>query len=279
MLSLVADGRIRLDAPIDRYLPGLLPYSEPITVRQMLEHRSGLFDYANVLWATPKRVAASRNRDYTPADLVGLFTKKPLQFTPGSRFGYSNSDYVVLGLLVEKITKQRYVTALERRVLRPAGLHHTFAPGHDPKLRRPSMRGYEAVWSKTRLTDLTGYNMSAAWASGDIVSTTGDINRFYTALLGGKLLPPNLLRQMKQSKPAFPGVEYGLGLGHTKMCGQQVWGHVGGVPGYGTYTFTSPESARQITVSVNRSLKLSDSAEKAINTLVAGEFCGNTTPR
>jgi D-alanyl-D-alanine carboxypeptidase len=274
VLSLVADGRVRLDAPVDRYLPRLLPYAAPITVRQLLQHRSGLFDYAKVLWASPKLVAASRYRDYAPNELVRIATKRPLQFTPGSRFGYANTDDVVLGLLVERITKQPYATALARRVLRPAGLRHTYVPGHDPRLRRPSMRGYEAVRSGTRLTDLTGYNMSAAWASGDIVSTTGDLNRFYAALLGGKLLPANLLRQMKRSKPAFPGFEYGLGLGHAVMCGQQVWGHVGGVPGYGTYTFTSPRTARQITVSVNRSLTLSTSAENAINTLVAAEFCG-----
>ena len=121
--------------------------------------------------------------------------------------------------------------------------------------------------------------MSAAWASSDLVSTTGDINRFYAALLGGKLLPPNLLRQMKRSGPAFPGFEYGLGLGHGEMCGQQVWGHVGGVPGYGTYSFTSPRTARRITVAVNRSITLGAAAEKAINALVAAEFCGDAAPR
>lgn len=279
VLSLAADGRIRLDAPIDRYLPGLLPYSERITVRQLLQHRSGLFEYGEVLWATPELAAASRYRDYAPADLVRIAAKRPLQFTPGSRFGYSNTDYVVLGLLVERVTHQRYATALARRVLRPAGLRHTHVAGHDPALPRPSMHGYEAIRPKPRLTDLTGYNMSVAWASGDLVSTTGDINRFSSALLGGRLLPPNLLRQMKRSEPAFPGFEYGLGLGHAEMCGQQVWGHIGGVPGYGTYAFTSPGTARQITVSVNRSLTLSASAKTAINTLVAAEFCGDTGTR
>jgi D-alanyl-D-alanine carboxypeptidase len=84
---------------------------------------------------------------------------------------------------------------------------------------------------------------------------------------------------MQQSAPAFPGFEYGLGLGHTEMCGQQVWGHVGGVPGYGTYSFTSPQSRRQITISVNRSLTLSPAAEDEINALIADEFCGDPARR
>ena len=274
VLSLVADGRIDLDAPISRYLPGLLPYSKPIKVRQLLQHRSGLFDYGNVLWPNPKVVARSRHRDYAPADLVRIATRKPLQFTPGDRFLYSNTDYVVLGLLVEKVTGDSYANELSRRVLGPAGLRHTYIAGHDPRLRQPSAHGYEAVNSSTRLTDLTTYNMSVAWASGDIVSTLHDVNLFYAALLGGRLLPPTLLRQMQQSEPAFPGFEYGLGLGHTEMCGQQIWGHQGGVPGYGTYSFTSPESGRQITISVNRSLTLGSAAETEISTLIADEFCG-----
>ncbi|GAA4630314.1 serine hydrolase domain-containing protein [Actinoallomurus vinaceus] len=279
VLRLVADGRIDLDAPIDRYLPGVLPYSEPITVRQLLQHRSGLFDYGSVLWANPQLVARSRYRDYAPADLVRIATQKPLQFTPGREFGYSNTDYVMLGMLVEKVTGDSYAHELSRRVLDPAGLRHTYIAGHDPRLRQPSARGYEAVHSSTRLTDLTTYNMSVAWASGDIVSTAHDLNLFYSALFGGRLVPRTLLQQMQQTQPAFPGFEYGLGLGHTEMCGQQVWGHVGGVPGYGTYSFTSPQSARQITISVNRSLTLSKAAGDEINALIADEFCGDPAQR
>jgi D-alanyl-D-alanine carboxypeptidase len=277
VLSLVADGKIDLDAPIDHYLPGLLPYPEPITVRQLLQHRSGLYDYANVLWPNPKVMAESRHLDYAPADLVriAIAAQETLPFTPGEQFLYSNTDYVILGMLVEKVTGDSYAHELSRRVLGPAGLRDTYLPGHHPRLRQPSARGYEAVDSSGRLTDLTTYNMSVAWASGDLVSTTHDLNLFYSALFGGRLLPLPLLRQMQQSDDAFPGFEYGLGLGHTEMCGQQVWGHQGGVPGYGTYSFTSPQSARQITISVNRSLTLSPAAEDAINALIAVEFCGD----
>jgi D-alanyl-D-alanine carboxypeptidase len=276
VLRLVADGRIRLDAPVSRYLPRLLPYRRPITVRQLLEHRSGLFDYEHVVWPSVRAAARRRARDYAPAQLVGIATRRPLQFPPGSRFLYSNTDYVVLGLLVEKVTGHSYARELARRVLRPAGLKHTHLAGHDSRLQRPAARGYERLGG--RFHDLTRYDMSVAWASGSIVSTAADVNRFYAALLEGRLLPARLLAQMEHSRPAFPGFGYGLGLGHAVMCGQQVWGHVGGVPGFSTYSFTSPRTKRQITVSVNRGLTLGDAAENAIMALVATEFCGDAAP-
>lgn len=274
VLSLVDDGKLRLGAPLAHYLPGVLPYDESITVRQLLAHRSGLFDYAKVVWPSPEAAATSRDRDYSPAQLVRLATHKPLQFPPGTRFGYSNTDYVLLGMLVEKVTGHDYEYELWRRVLRPAQLHDTAVAGHDPRLRRPSARGYEAIGPRRRLTDLTRFNLSAAWASGDLVSTADDVNRFYRTLLDGGLLSRDMLHAMKRSRPAFPGFEYGLGLGHTRMCGQHIWGHLGGVPGYNTHTFTNGSTDRQLTIAVNRSLTLAEPAGDAALAVVAAEFCG-----
>ncbi|MFE7504315.1 serine hydrolase domain-containing protein [Promicromonospora sp. NPDC057488] len=274
VLSLVAEGRIELDAPVARYLPGVLPYAEPISVRELLQHRTGLSDYGDVLWADPGLVARSRFADHEPAELVGIATREPLGSAPGTEFGYSNTDYVLLGMLVERVTGNGYADELERRVLGPAQLRDTYVSGHGPWLRRPAMRGYEAVGPTTRPTDLTAYNMSVAPASGDIVSTARDVNRFYAALLGGRLLPDRLLREMRAALPAFPGFDYGLGLGRTEFCGQEVWGHVGGVPGYGTYSFTDPRSDRQVTVVVNQGMTQSAAAEDAAYALVALEFCG-----
>lgn len=274
VLSLVADGRIELDAPVARYLPGVLPYAEPISVRELLQHRSGLSDYGDVLWADPELVARSRFADHEPAELVGIATREPLGSTPGTEFGYSNTDYVLLGMLVERVTGNGYADELERRVLGPARLRDTYVSGHGPWLRRPAMRGYEAVGPTARPTDLTAYNMSVAPASGDIVSTARDVNRFYAALLGGRLLPDRLVREMREALPAFPGFDYGLGLGRTELCGQEVWGHVGGVPGYGTYSFTDPRSDRQVTVVVNQGMTQSAAAEDAAYALVALELCG-----
>jgi D-alanyl-D-alanine carboxypeptidase len=120
--------------------------------------------------------------------------------------------------------------------------------------------------------------MSVAWASGDIVSTTQDVNRFYSALLDGRLVPRALLHEMQQAEAAFPGFTYGLGLGHIEICGQDLWGHIGGVPGYSTYSFTNGQNTHQITISANRGLTLGAAAEDAINTLIVAEFCGGPNP-
>jgi D-alanyl-D-alanine carboxypeptidase len=274
VLQLVAEKRLDLDAPIGRYLPGLLPYSQSITVRHLLQHRSGLFEYRNVVWPNPQAVSDGRFRHYTPAQLVRIAARQPLEFTPGSEFSYSNTNYIVLGMLIEKVTHHSVAAELERRILRPAGLRHTYLANDRPYLRRPAMRGYEALGTPGGvLTDLTTYNMTVSWTTGAIVTTAADLNRFYRALLTGQLLPAAQLRQMQQAEPAFPGFGYGLGLAKAELCGQQVWGHVGGAPGYLTYSFTRSDGERQITITVNQSLTVDQQVQQAIGTMLTTEFC------
>jgi D-alanyl-D-alanine carboxypeptidase len=274
VLQLVAEKRIELDAPVDRYLPGLLPYQEPITVRDLLQHTSGLFEYRDVVWPNSQAVRDGRFRSYSPTQLVHIATEHPLR--PDRKFFYSNTDYIVLGMLIEKVTQHSIATELEHRIVRPAGLRHTYLAGAFPVLPHPALRGYEALSGPDgALTDLTTYNMTVSWTTGAIVSTAVDVNRFYRALLTGELLPAAQLRQMQQTIPAFEGFGYGLGLAGGKPCGQWIWGHVGGVPGYTTYSFTSSDAKRQITITVNRSLTLDPAAEKAINTMVFTEFCSS----
>lgn len=272
VLQLVAEQRIELDAPVERYLPGLLPYRQTITVRHLLQHRSGLFDYRDELWPNLRAVRDSRFRHYAPAQLVRIATRQSLGFDPGTRFSYSNTNYIILGLLIEKVTQRSVAGELERRIIRPAGLRHTYLAGDFPFLLRPAMRGYELV--DGALTDLTAYNMTVSWTTGAIVSTAADLNRFYRALLTGKLLPAAELKQMQQALPAFPGFGYGLGLANGELCGQQIWGHVGGAPGYLTYTFTRSDGKRQITITVNVSLTVTKAVEEAIGAMLATEFCG-----
>jgi D-alanyl-D-alanine carboxypeptidase len=275
VLQLVAEQRIELNAPIGTYLPGLLPYQQPITVRNLLQHRSGLFEYGDVLWPDPQTISDRRFRSYSPAQLVRVATEHPLQVEPGTEFFYSNTDYIVLGMLIEKVTQHSIATELRHRIVRPAGLRHTHLAGAVPLLPRPAMRGYEALGALDGpLTDLTAYNMTVSWTTGAIVSTAVDVNRFYRALLTGELLPAGQLAEMQQTVPAFPGFEYGLGLAGGELCGQQIWGHVGGVPGYTTYSFTRSDGERQITIAVNRSFTLDPAAHEAITTMLVTEFCG-----
>jgi D-alanyl-D-alanine carboxypeptidase len=274
VLQLVGDGRIALDAPVERYLPGLLPYRQKITVRQLLQHRTGLFDYKEVLWPDMRAEAAGRFKSYTPAQLVHIATARPLQVDePGGEFFYSNTDYIVLGMLAEKVAHRSIAAQLRSRILQPAGLRHTYLATADPSLAHPSARGYETVDPAGPLIDFTSYNMTASWATGAIVSTTDDVNRFFRVLLTGGLLRRAELAEMQRTVPAFPGYGYGLGIASTTFCGQTVWGHVGGVPGYQTYSFTRADGGRQITVSINRSETLDQRADAAANTLIANEFC------
>ncbi|HVX45747.1 MAG TPA: serine hydrolase domain-containing protein, partial [Mycobacteriales bacterium] len=279
ILQLVAEHRLDLEAPIGRYLPDLLPYQQSITIHQLLQHRSGLVDYANiqpsVLWPTPRDLDTRRFRSYSPRQLVGIATAHPLLFTPGTRFSYSNTNYIVLGMLIEKITHQSYPVELLQRILLPAGLHHTFYAA-TPYLPDPAERGYESLQGPAGpLTDLTAYDMSWADSAGAIISTSADLNRFYRELLTGRLLPAAQLAQMKSTVPTSPLDSYGLGLIGAEACGSTVWGHDGSVPGYRTFSFSTADGSRQITVSVNRSLTASTQASAAINTLLATEFCGS----
>lgn len=278
-LQLIAEKRIALDAPIDDYLPGLLPYKQAITVHELLQHRSGLVDYTkiqpNVLFPTLESVSTRRFRNYSMDALIRIATAKPLEFMPGSKFSYSNTNYLVLGELIEKITGQSVATELNRRVIAPLGLRHTYLAGAFPVLPRPAEHGYEQLAAGKPLTDLTTYNMTVAASAGAIVSTTDDLNRFYAALLTGRLLPPAQLQQMKQTVQTGPHDGYGLGLSSAQVCGETIWGHSGSAPGYHTVSFSTADASRQITISTNRSLTASPQAKIAINDLLAAEFCGS----
>ncbi|MFC4337570.1 serine hydrolase domain-containing protein [Salininema proteolyticum] len=275
VLQMVEEGSLRLDDPIDRYLPGLLPYEEPISIRDLLQHRSGLPNYADMLWPDARAASEVRFRRFTPTRLVGMATDDPLKFPPGTDFSYSDTGYIVLGMLIEELADDSFAAELRQRILWPAGLRHTYVAGDFPLFPHPALRGYEALGDTSgELTDLTAFNMSGSWSAGAIVSTSGDVNEFYRKLLAGDLLTTPMLEEMQRTIPAFPAFEYGLGLAGGEFCGQEVWGHVGGVPGYMTYSFTRSDGARQITVTANRSLSAPPEVAEAVFAMVKAEFCG-----
>ncbi|MFC3491107.1 serine hydrolase domain-containing protein [Glycomyces rhizosphaerae] len=276
VLQLVEEHQIELDGPIDAYLPGLLPYEETITVEDLLRHQSGLPDYQPLVWPDVQTVHDQRFHTYLPEALVELATEEPLEFTPGDEFAYSNTGYIVLGMLIEEVTDHSYARELAQRILRPAGLHRTYLAGVFPFLPNPSMRGYEALTDpEGPLTDLTTYNMSVSWSTGAIVATQADVNRFYEALLSGDLLGAEQLAQMQETVPAFDGFGYGLGLAGAELCGREIWGHVGGAQGYLSYSFTSADLSRQLTITVNRSLTADPAVSEAITAAIQTEFCRN----
>jgi D-alanyl-D-alanine carboxypeptidase len=239
VLQLVAEGKVNLDEPIERHLPGLITGNgndgRQITVRNLLQHTSGLYSYTDDLLMTDD-LESLRHRGGEPGELVALALKHSPLFAPGSAWSYSNTNYIVAGMLVEKVTGHSLAGEITRRITRPLGLRDTSLPGRgDERLPAPHPRGYLSLGGP--LTDFTDFDPSIAGAAGALVSTGRDLDVFYTALLGGRLLPAAQLAQMQRTVPVpdDPGADYGLGLFHrTLPDGTRYWGHGGDIFGFAT---------------------------------------------
>ncbi|WP_041564008.1 serine hydrolase domain-containing protein [Nocardia brasiliensis] len=251
VLQLVAEHRVDLEQSIDTYLPGLLTGDgidgRAITVRQVLGHRSGLPQPAESPDINEYTVARD-GRTFTPAEQIALVSAHPAQFAPGTRFEYTNTNYLVAGMLIEAVTGHRYADELRDRVLTPLGMSDTYLPATgETGLREPHPNGYATIDGV--VTDTTRVEPSALWTSGALVSTGADLNRFYTALLSGAVVPPALLPQMLDGVDmgSGDGMSYGLGVGYTQLpCGTKYVGHVGGIAGFSTIAGATP--ARAITI-------------------------------
>ncbi|CAM5735053.1 Serine hydrolase OS=Streptomyces microflavus OX=1919 GN=Smic_41330 PE=4 SV=1 [Streptomyces microflavus] len=236
VLQLVAERRMSLDAFVDTYLPGLVRGKgidgRRITVRQLLQHTSGLPEYTSHL--------GDDARYYAPRELLATALRHPADFDPGKSWKYSNTNYVLAGLIVQKVTARPLADEIDRRVIKRIGLRHTYfpAPG-DASIREPHPHGYYQESTQTPLRDITEVDPSWGWAAGQMISTNSDLNRFFTALLAGRLIPPAQLAQMRTTVPAEatfgPGARYGLGLVSRPLpCSGLSWGHGGSFPGYET---------------------------------------------
>ncbi|MEV5940388.1 serine hydrolase domain-containing protein [Streptomyces sp. NPDC051994] len=236
VLQLVGEGKIGLDASVDTYLPGLVRGEgidgRRITVRQLLQQTSGLPNYSDYL--------GDDVRYYAPRELLATALQHPADFTPGTSWKYSNTNYVLAGLLIQKVTGRPLAEEIDRRVVRPAGLRHTYfpAPG-DASIREPHPHGYYRESADAPPRDITEIDPSWGWAAGQLVSTGSDLDRFFSALLAGRLLPSAQLAQMRSTVPAEatfgPGARYGLGIVSRPLpCGGLSWGHGGSFPGYET---------------------------------------------
>jgi D-alanyl-D-alanine carboxypeptidase len=272
VLQLVDEGRLALDDPIARHLPGVVPGGDGISVRQVLDHTSGLYDYAHERdWSTNRWRGEARFRTYRPQELLDVAFATPPYFPPGRGWHYSNTNYVVAGLLIERLTGQPYGTAIGDRILRPLQLNHTTVPGTDPHLPEPHARAVVEV-DGTGAVDATAMNPSLDWAAGEMISTTSDLNRFLAALLGGELLSPAALDAMRDTVDTGQGFRYGLGLQEFELpCGVTVLGHGGELLGYLTYAMTSGRG-RQLTLSYNP-LQRTESTTETVLGVFSTAFC------
>ena len=254
VLQLVDDGKIRLDDPIARYLDGV-PNGEAITVRQLLTMRSGLADYTKVD-GFDTAVAANPQREFTPRELLGWSFSQPAQFLPGGKFQYSNTNYIVLGLLVEKIGGKQFGAYLTERILAPLGMVHTSFPT-GAQFPDPHAKGYtDPVDDDRSAVDATDWSASFTWAAGAMISTLDDMHTWAPALATGALLSPDLQQQRLRiipdpGDPGDPGdpADFGYGMGVFTVAG---WiGHNGSVPGYQTAAVYLPQREITLVVTIN----------------------------
>ncbi|MET8295201.1 MULTISPECIES: serine hydrolase domain-containing protein [unclassified Streptomyces] len=276
LLQLVNEKKIELDAPVNRYLPGLLP-DDRITVRHLLTHRSGLSDYTNAMFdKTVPGFEAVRNRVFSYQELVKLSLAEPRTAEPGASYQYSNTNFVVVGMLIEKATGHPVAKEYERRIIKPLKLRDTSYVHPGTQIAGPHTHGYLTPdEAGAPLVDSTEQTVSWAQSAGAMISSPADLSTFMSALVSGKLVAPKLLDQMLTMTPTdAAGTRfYGLGLRRYDLsCGTSVYGHTGTVQGFYTYAFTTRDGARSMTAMANTSNR--GAANTALGATLEGAFCG-----
>ncbi|WP_427917199.1 serine hydrolase domain-containing protein [Streptomyces sp. cg40] len=264
VLQLVAEHRLALTDLVEKWLPGQVRNGRAITLRMLLNHTSGLFDYTD----DPALAPALTGRDphvWTSAEILRLVSGHPALFEPGSAWSYSNTNYIAIGAVLEKATGKSLAELVRDRIAGPLGLRHTFyatgsawrdrhAHGYEPDAAHmppdvpEEFRTYAGPQHDEHV-DVTGDYVTADGADAAIVSTAGDWSRFYGALMSGRLLPTAQLAEMRTTVPEDgPGdpqeLGYGLGIETAKTDCGTVWDHVGIVPGYATYNVTDSTGRR-----------------------------------
>ncbi len=269
VLQLVGEGKIKLDEPVETYLPGLVRGAggidgRQITVRQLLQQTSGLQDYDDVLFAD---FVNSLHTYYEPHDLLRVAFAKAPQSPPGERFEYANTNYVLAGLIVQKVTGRPVGEQITKRIIEPLGLRHTYWPAEgETTIRGTHPHGYFPAVGASAPIDITESEPSGGWAAGALIGTPSDINRFLVGLLGGKLLKPAQLAEMKKTvdAPGFDtvgGSRYGLGIATFNLsCGGYAWTHGGIAPGYVTYVGVTA-SGKAASIAVNSMVAEASAAE------------------
>ncbi|MFI9318637.1 serine hydrolase domain-containing protein [Kitasatospora aureofaciens] len=293
VLQLAGEGTLSLDDPVERWLAGVVSGNgndgRAITVRQLLRHTSGIHDD----YPDPTSAEDFRQHRYdtaSPEQTVARAMRHRPDFRPDEDWRYSNTGYVLLGMIIERATGHPWHEEVQDRIVRPLGLDHTSWPGTSPTLPRPHAHTYQAFRADEPLVDVTEQVGPGINGEAGLVSTTADLDRFFRALLGGRLLPAAQLAQMKDTRaatefePLMPGVRDGLGLFSRPLtCGGIYWGHEGGDAGWITAAGVTADGRRSVTVSLSgvRADTADDvrRVEQAESKLVDDALCATTDPR
>ncbi len=274
-LQLVKEGRLDLDAKVAQYLGKCpwyhrLPNAQDITVRMLLNHTAGL-ERHEFKEAFQKELTRQPDKDWKPEEMLTyLFADKPL-FPAGQGFGYSDSNYITLGLVLERVAGKPYLALLRERLLRPLGLKATMAP--ESRSIPDLVQGYAGPDNPFGGTDAMvkdgriAFNPKSEWTGGGVVSTAADLSRWGKLLYEGRAFDPALLPVMLKGVPApelGPDIAYGLGVILRQSELGPTYGHSGFFPGYRTQLLYFPEHRLAVAVQVNSSVGKSRLFELAV---------------
>lgn len=287
VLQLVGEGRLSLEDTVDSWLPGVVSGNghdgRAITIRQLLQHTSGIYNYTNTLADVLGSAEAYRKHMFvsaTPEELVARAMAHPPAFRPGTSWAYSNTNYILAGMVVKAATGRSWHDEVRTRILAPLGLRHTFYPGSWPFLPRPHARGYHQFTEDGPLVDTTDGNYTWAGAAGGLVTTAAEYNRFWRAVQAGELLRPAQQAEMHRTVLAAtwqrsrPGARYGLGIASIPLsCGGLLWGHGGDAAGYAIVDGASADGRRGVVLSLSTQLAGSGDAYARARDLVDRALC------
>ncbi|MFH7595961.1 serine hydrolase domain-containing protein [Streptomyces racemochromogenes] len=244
LLRLVDQGKAGLDDPVGKYVAGV-PNGERITLRELAEMRSGLYDYSEDAGFF-KALTSDPRRPFTPQELLSYAFRHPVLFAPGQKFSYCNTNLVLLGLVVEKVSGQPLDRFVTDQVIQPAGLRHTLFPT-DARFPDPHPQGYTDQTADGKVQDAADWNPSWGWAAGAMTSDLGDLRSWAGTLAAGTLLKPATQARRLKLVQAAPDAGYGLGL--FDVAG---WiGHNGSLPGYEALAVHLPRAQATLVVLLN----------------------------
>jgi D-alanyl-D-alanine carboxypeptidase len=279
VLKLSEEGVLTLEDTVERWLPGTVPGGSSMTLRQLLNHTSGLYNYTEDPTVYQRYLDGDRAFAWEPEELVEVATSHPPLFPPGTDWSYSNTGYIVAGLIVEAATGSAIDDLLEEKIFHVTALDDTYLPVTEVKLSGPHSHGYLLPGGSLDLPideplDTTRLSPSWAWTAGGVVSDANDLARFYRALLDGRVLTAGSLAEMKTFVSTGSGLRYGLGLFRIETPCGPAFGHDGDFPGFRSIVLSSEDGRRQAVLMRNASDGVSPSAERASARAWLIGYCG-----
>jgi D-alanyl-D-alanine carboxypeptidase len=248
VLQLEAEGKLDIDDSVEKFLPGLVPGGGAITLRELMNHTSGLYNYTDDP-AFFQAVLSNPARMWLPGELLAIAFGHPALFAPESNWSYSNTNYILLGLVAEAVTARPLGQLLQERIFGPLSLTSSSFPS-TIAVDGTFVHGYVKLLPNSPVVDVThALHPSWSWAAGGIVSNAADVTTFYRALLTGRLLPAAQLTEMKTVSSVTSA--YGLGISQTYTACGRAWGHDGDFTAWRNVVMATANGKREAVVMVN----------------------------